>query len=297
MNIENPESVKDSAFTVTTRFISGDILAEKSPKKERPQKTPLLVRCEVYKQDLVVVRKAKNKPPKGGRRKSITKLSRKAWLNMVFNIANADAQWLSMLTLTIQSDVLVTDGKQLKLVLKRFIQDHLKANYGKDLKYAWFMEFQKSGQPHFHIFLNIVPPGPLRPRKSNKALHSVAIDQALGSVWTDYLKRFGRLKISQEISSNMAKASAGWEVLKSSEGASKYCAKECSKRIQKDVPEWFSRCGRFWGMSRGIKPVKKASDVYIPITELRGTTIETENASFWIPYKVQFGSNNSESIL
>lgn len=45
-----------------------------------------------------------------------------------------------------------------------------------------------------------------------------------------------------------------WEAIKKPYGAQAYVTKYATKPHQKEVPEQYQNCGRFWGCSKGVKP-------------------------------------------
>lgn len=44
-----------------------------------------------------------------------------------------------------------------------------------------------------------------------------------------------------------------WQDIRSEDGAARYVTKYATKPYQKQVPDWYSDVGRFWGASRDVK--------------------------------------------
>jgi hypothetical protein len=89
------------------------------------------------------------------------------------------------------------------------------------LKGAWFLEFQKRGAPHFHVFLN----GRVPASEVSRRWYEV-----VGSEDLDHLVAGTRI-----------------EQLREAHAAPAYAAKYAAKVEQKEPPEGFSDVGRFWG--------------------------------------------------
>lgn len=51
--------------------------------------------------------------------------------------------------------------------------------------------------------------------------------------------------------------SKAWENIRKRDGAKRYIAKYALKPRQKIVPKRYGDCGRFWGASRDVKPVRR----------------------------------------
>jgi hypothetical protein len=94
------------------------------------------------------------------------------------------------------------------------------------IKGAWFLEFQKRGAPHFHVFL------------SNR-VHKGKVAQ-----------RWYEIVASQDLRHLLAGTRI--ELLREKHAASAYAAKYASKVEQKEPPEGFTDVGRFWGTFGGL---------------------------------------------
>jgi hypothetical protein len=136
------------------------------------------------------------------------------------------------------------DGAEHKNQLRRFLQEVQRAYKRKfekqvDLEYDeeteryikpntkhsafWFLEFQKRGAPHFHIFLNWCPDMYWVSKKWFEIVGSDDPSHALAGTRTETLKK-GRA------------------------GTISYASKYAAKADQKVVPEQYLNVGRFWGI-------------------------------------------------
>jgi len=130
-----------------------------------------------------------------------------------------------MVTLTYPAEYRgLLDGKTSKKHLHRFI-DWLQVKLGKELVYAWVLEFQKNGNPHYHLLLS----------------HQVE--------WKDVA--FEWFKIVGSGLEKHLEAGTRVEAILSGLACSDYVGRYLGKVKQKDVPEGFQNVGRFWGYRRG----------------------------------------------
>jgi len=161
---------------------------------------------------------------------------------------NAECDFISQLTLTYDKDQAPADGLALKTDLNKFLVRLRKEFPG--VKYLWILEFQKNGNPHFHVFTTIkYTPGYAR---------------FLGYIWNVVVKgSIKHLKVHQYVPAHHYKrplkpgdrhgSFCPWDM-----GDGSYlCYKYLSKSSQKSVPAHFSSVGRFWGATRSlVKPLK-----------------------------------------
>jgi hypothetical protein len=89
------------------------------------------------------------------------------------------------------------------------------------IKGCWFLEFQKRGAPHFHVFLN-------------GRVDKMRVAQ-----------RWYEIVGSEDLNHRLAGTRI--ELLREQHAASAYAAKYASKVEQKEPPEGFTDVGRFWG--------------------------------------------------
>ena len=194
-------------------------------------------------------------------RGKITHLSRKSLSRLAFLAREATAKMSSMLTLT-YGDPYPNNGAYVKQHLNYFLTT-LRKNY-PSVEYLWFMEFQKRGAPHIHICLNFDP--------NDLDRHAVAFYWAAGVAqnWEPMSLLAGETK--RRLFDNMFKVHRHidqWQVVKKVDGIARYVTKYSAKPEQKTVPIEFRDVGRFWGNSRGLKPVPVVSDVDMTENELR----------------------------
>jgi hypothetical protein len=128
-------------------------------------------------------------------------------------------------------EMVPTDGKVVKAhwdAMRRWLVHH-------EVQGAWFMEFQKRGAVHFHVFLT----GEVPKEKVAKAWNRIA-----GQNDPDHLKAGTRIETLREL-----------------HAAGAYAAKYLKKQEQKEVPEGFSNVGRFWGLFGGlsVQPVAEVN--------------------------------------
>lgn len=116
------------------------------------------------------------------------------------------------------------DGKQTKAHL-RVLLNWLLRNVGRDLVYAWVLEFQKNGNPHYHVLLS----------------HYVDKD-VLADRWA---------KIVGSGLEKHRNAGTRVEEIEDQDRCAAYVVDYLTKGSQKIVPGEFADVGRFWGYSRG----------------------------------------------
>ena len=111
------------------------------------------VLIEKYASD-AVVRTIGGEQQGGGTFGGCQGLTRGVLKRMWFMVCNAVGKWLSVVTLTYPGEW-PRDGRVVKGHLHEFL-DGLRYIW-PDLKYAWFMEWQQRGAPHFHVLLDVLP--------------------------------------------------------------------------------------------------------------------------------------------
>jgi hypothetical protein len=184
-------------------------------------------------------------PPK---RREISSFSIKSKARLQHAVQNATCDFVSQMTLTFYGDRCVIDGKALKAYLNHFLVTLRRWYPG--VKYLWVLEFQRNGNPHFHVFTTI-------PYTSNDA-------RKLGAMWNRVAKGTEKhLKVHQYVPKHRYK-----RPVKKGEKHGAFCPwsmgdgsyltyKYLSKGRQKSVPPNFNNVGRFWGTTRKIaKPIK-----------------------------------------
>lgn len=164
-----------------------------------------------------------------GDRKAGTRLSYRSLLHLVHKLRNCSVMFRSLLTLTYPEDF-PNDGRLVKKQLDRFLKA-FRRRYGKR-PYAWFLEFQDRGAPHFHMLTDI---------------DGWEIDRDwLGRTWSRIVDGGGKCyRVHAHVKQ--------WEVMRKKDGAVRYVAKYAKKQKQKIVPEGYDKVGLFWGTSHDVK--------------------------------------------
>lgn len=211
-----------------------------------------VVGYKVFSNDIVVIRKARNpealtsRLEGSGPRGKITILSAKSRRRLAFIAANSPIKLCSFLTLTYPAEF-PSDGKLVKRNLASILSAIRRRFPGAH--YLWFLEFQKRGAPHIHAFFEIEVPLPhvtlRRKLRERDAIVNANLQQWASRRWFEIVNSGDEKHL---------RAGSCWEVVKKADGAARYVAKECSKTIQKWVPEGYQDVGRFWGTSRGFPP-------------------------------------------
>lgn len=159
------------------------------------------------------------------------------------------------------------DGKECKRHLDRIVQQfkrysELHSKQSKDNhSWFWFLEFQSRGAIHFHIFSTEFYP-----------------KEWLAAEWfricgTDDYRHF--------------RAGTRIESIKSGKhGLCAYASKYAAKQAQKELPEDFGWCGRFWGVY-GLRATKEAALAYEVGTETSALKRRLETIKEIIKAKVK----------
>lgn len=195
---------------------------------------PRVEAIELYRRDVIVIREERGgEKAVRAKRREITYLSRASRQRLAFVACNTSCRFETMITLTYPRNF-PTDGKLVKRHLNRFLQWSRRRWSG--LQYLWFLEFQKRGAPHIHILLDVV---------------RVADDiRDVASAWYEIVDSGDELH---------RRAGTRTEGIRKIDGAARYAVKYAMKTRQKTVPPEYRNVGRFWGMSKGVNPVKTTS--------------------------------------
>ena len=184
----------------------------------------------------------------GGVRSNITELSKKSRDKLLFTVGITEVRMLSMITLT-YGTLHPMDGLQAKDHLRVFLQA-MRREYG--LEYAWFIEFQSRGAPHFHVLCNVAEVSAFdRATMAQKWCGAVSdfVFSSAEAIGRDEVWAEGELdKMFSVHTHNRA-----WENVRSEDGATRYVAKYATKTEQKTVPKQYRNIGRFWGVSSGVR--------------------------------------------
>lgn len=196
---------------------------------------PPIVGVKVYKNDVVIVRRAGGKPPDRPTRGPVKEFSRRSRQRLAFVACNTDVVFRTMITLTYPGEF-PTDGRNVKRNLHAFLE-WLKRDIKAMPYYLWFLEFQQRGAPHYHVLIDWPLP---RSRSDVSAVRfrvSCAWYRIVGSQDTRHLA-----------------AGTSVERVRKPDGAARYAVKYAFKMRQKRVPKEYQDVGRLWGCSRDVVP-------------------------------------------
>ena len=181
-------------------------------------------------------------PPNSGNRKPIKCLSQSSLNELMWLVTNTNTTFQSLLTLTFLSPPLASQAKS---YLNRFLT-FLRRKSETELRYIWFMEFQRRGAVHFHLLLNLSYQEQLHMSMAEywgKCIEPLNVGY---SSLVDYKQR-----MTQETVILFHKDDRGvWENIRMKDGMTRYVAKYALKREQKIPPPWMKLTGRFWGCDR-----------------------------------------------
>jgi hypothetical protein len=163
----------------------------------------------------------------GGHRGEIDSFSYNSRKRLRFSVLNSFPFLISQFCCTYHH-LPPSNGTDLKKHLNLFL-----TRIRKTVKchYIWILEFQKSGNPHFHLFFTV-------PR--NDGLH-----EYLARSWNRITKETPTHYLFHRHPKNFI----DWDM-----GNGAYVTKYLDKSSQKNVPDGFGKVGRFWGCSRGLVP-------------------------------------------
>jgi hypothetical protein len=198
---------------------------DKTPHEKR-ENLRTIIGFEVYKTDVVVVRKrSMDRPDDMDTRGEITKWTTRAQKRLGFIAANTEVEFQTMITLTYPRKF-ETDGQEVKRHLNLFLK-RLARRY--DHSYLWFLEFQQRGAPHYHLLTTIA---------------EVVIDKLwISEAWWEIVESMDRAHLLAGTRVETLRKKGAW-----------YAVKYAYKMKQKSVPKNYRNVGRFYGYSRDVKP-------------------------------------------
>lgn len=167
------------------------------------------------------------KAPTDSSRGKITGFSRGSQRRLGFTARNSASILTSQFCMTYHNTI--PDGETSKKHINTFLT-YLRKIYPPIL-YLWVMEFQDRGTVHYHLFSNL----PVTPY----------FRRTLAIAWNRITQESKEHLQFHKFHKNFIK----WDMRNGS-----YLTKYLVKMEQKGVPESFSKCGRFWGSSRGLVP-------------------------------------------
>lgn len=192
-------------------------------------------------------------------REQVSEFSKRSRVRMLATLAMGRDEMKSLITLTYGVNYPI-DGRVAKGNLNSLLS-RFRYKFGKR-PYFWFMEFQRRGAPHYHILTDVLPFPERR--------------KWLGLRWANVIHRnenwtYSRLDDRQTYLTHTSVRSfhsheKAWEEIRARDGAIRYLSKYAYKPKQKEVPERYRNCGRFWGCSRGF--CKDAPDASFETDEL-----------------------------
>ena len=125
----------------------------------------------------------------------------------------------------------------------------MRARY-RPFEYLWFLEFQLRNAPHIHILTNVDNPNNLdREWVANRWSDSLLAHSLLLREYKAADVRQAREKMVRQ-----HRRSQVWAQIRLEDGAMRYVTKYATKPEQKIVPKDFARVGRFWGVSKNVRP-------------------------------------------
>lgn len=209
------------------------------------QKNTVVAGIEIYKKDIVVIRKDRNRRtqedgrswfvlPEGDivvneglRRQAVYEFSKKSRNNLAFVCNNTEVEFSMMVTLTYPAQF-CKDGREIKRHLRVFLQWLRRLGIKN---YLWFIEFQKRGAPHYHV---LIESGEVRIDRHNLSRRWFEI---VGSGDSKHLLAGTNIRTPTR-----------------KRGLHHYGLKYATKARQKSVPPDYRNVGRLWGCSRGVYP-------------------------------------------
>lgn len=197
-----------------------------------------VVGVTLYENDVVVRRRGTSGNKDAVPRGEVVEFTRKSRQRLAFVASNTSVQFTTMVTLTYPREY-PRDGRQVKAHLRKFLSWLRRDTRGCEL--LWFLEFQQRGAPHVHILIDYPLP---RDREGIRAFRL-----RVAMTWYRICESGDRKHLA---------AGTRTERLRSPKGGARYAVKYAQKMRQKAVPRDYRNVGRFWGHTKGVKPVPKA---------------------------------------
>jgi len=175
--------------------------------------------------------------PNPVKRNSITVFSYSSCRRLLFVCRNSGQKIKSQISLTYHNKYPL-DGQEVKKHLNTFLTS-LRRKY-PGINYLWVLEFQLRGAPHIHLFTD--------QKKKNKIFQ-----RFVAQTWKRIVDPENQKLLKVHLH---PKNFISWKM---KDG--KYLVKEyLAKSEQKHVPKEFQNVGRFWGNSKGMRPVPSVLD-------------------------------------
>lgn len=189
----------------------------------------------------------------GGKRGVITDRSSKSRKKLSFTVANTATPIIGMIVLTWRNAPV--DGKSVKKNLTDFF-DALRRQWGKQIEWLWWLEFQDRGSPHIHIITSGSIHDELDGRWQERSKRGVKTTRWIYTgQHVDWMAEKWMRIIGMEEDEASRKFNLGgiWERFETPDGAARYCAKDAWKPYQTKVPKEYSDVGAWWHRSRGFE--------------------------------------------
>lgn len=193
-----------------------------------------------------------------GTKKNITRLTRRSIQRLKHKIRNSNHEFKSFVTLTYPA-LFPTDGGVTKRHLNNFLTQMRKKYPG--IQYAWVLEFQKRGSPHYHCLLSQeIPSEDLKSKYWQRAWTKIVCDDEPhpDSSFMDVYQWYQFQKPCNKNREKHLKYGCRIDPVSNNNPAqmANYFSKYLSKCSQKIAPSNFKNIGRWWGNSRNLtKPV------------------------------------------
>lgn len=197
---------------------------------------------------------------------------------MLFMLRNTNVIFSSMYCLCYPA-VWPNDGRAVKADLNRWLTWFRRKVPG--VPYFWFLEFQRRGAPHIHIYL---------------AVRAAQLPQnAMGAAWAGFIAGDDQDTYQKVFSVHAHPKQL--QDFKTRDGSIRYAAKYALKTRQKSVPTAYQNVGRFWGASRAVKQAVPEGDIVLlddRSIEEHLYSIGHRAAKFDVLPKIIFGAFESE---
>lgn len=163
-------------------------------------------------------------------------------------------------SVTFSSIMTLTYGQNYPLsgrVAKKHLNHFLiasKRNYGP-FEYIWILEFQNRGAVHFHIATTLSPPAILERELFATTWQRISTNFSWLYCQLDLVgDRFyaGQTLLTDKACIDSHLSKNAWEGVRKGDSLHAYFAKYANKIRQKEVPDFYSNVGRFWGASKGV---------------------------------------------
>ena len=235
---------------------------------------------EALTTDDVIVRE---RPSRG----VVSEFSAASRRRMMTYLAVCRSRYTTMVTLTVPSSIRVTCGLQVKQRLDemaRFMLAAMRVPDGERPSVFWVLEFQESGQVHFHMLIT-------------GWIGKNMLGQRWAELWTVAARSSATRSVQErgeELYGSMCAASTRIEALEG-DAPIAYIAKYAGKSDQKTVPPEYTDVGRFWGVY-GFKAQRRADFGFIPLYNSATGELSHNVTAFWFAF-TRIMTENASSVV